>query len=74
MSRPVLVINPRGDRSFVRLAEQLAAGGIESPEDLQQGLATTYPEVVVHRRELSGEPTEIWYVYRDGHWVPNGRH
>jgi hypothetical protein len=23
----------------------------------------------VRPRELAGERTQIWYVYRDGHWV-----
>ena len=32
-------------------------------------LAVDYPAVTVHRRELSGEPLEVWYVYRDGHWL-----
>lgn len=69
MGRPILVINPRDDRPFVELAERLVEDGVSRLEDLQERLAVDYPAVTVHRRELSGEPLEVWYVYRDGHWL-----
>jgi hypothetical protein len=69
MERPILVINPRDDGPFVELAERLVGDGVADLDDLQERLAVDYPAVTVHRRELSGEPLEVWYVYRDGHWL-----
>jgi hypothetical protein len=40
---------------------------------LEAALRLTYPNARVRRRELSGEAVEIWYVYREGHWIPPGR-
>jgi hypothetical protein len=40
-----------------------------SPAMLESLLRQAYPKVVVRRRELSSESTEIWYVYRDGRWT-----
>ena len=64
-----LVVNPRDDTPFVRLAERLVADGVRSPDQLQARLRQEYPEAVVRARELDGEAFTIWYVYRDGHWV-----
>jgi hypothetical protein len=30
--------------------------------------------VLVRRRELDAEPVEVWYVYREGHWIPTEDH
>jgi hypothetical protein len=65
-----LVVNPRDDTPFVALAERLVADGVRSPKELQDRLRQEYPEAVVRARELDGEAFTIWYVYRDGHWVP----
>ncbi|HEY8819679.1 MAG TPA: hypothetical protein VIM25_12775 [Candidatus Limnocylindrales bacterium] len=65
-----LVLNPRDDVRFVALAESLASDGIDSPLELQERLRRDYPDAVVRARELTGEAFTIWYVYRDGHWVP----
>jgi hypothetical protein len=43
--------------------------GSPIPSDLEATLRTTYPLAVVRRRELASESFEVWYVYRDGHWV-----
>jgi hypothetical protein len=67
---PTLVLNPRHDIGFVTLAEAIVSGGIDSPGALQERLREQYPSVVVRARELNGEPFTIWYVYRDGHWIP----
>ena len=66
--QPVLVLNPASDLTFrmaghIALAEQPA-----SPAGLAAQLRSTYPAVVVRPRELSGEPTVVWYVYREGRW------
>jgi hypothetical protein len=67
--RPVLVVNPRSDESFVNLAEDLV-GEADSPAELQAALRKTYPRTVVRQRVLAGEPTAVWYVYREGSWTP----
>jgi len=63
------VINPRRDKEFVALveAEGPTAG---SPGALEAALRQDYPRAVVRPRQLEGERSEIWYVYRDGTWVP----
>jgi len=66
---PTLVINPAADFRLALLARDLA-GPDSTPEKLQQTLRHDYPNLVVRRRELSGENTEIWYLYREGHWIP----
>jgi hypothetical protein len=65
---PTLVLNPPDDRdfeSFVAGVVQTASGAVE----LEQGLRTRYPRALVRPRDLAGERVQIWYVYRDGHWV-----
>ena len=65
---PTLFINPRTDAAFVELVEMEAASAA-SPEVLRERLATRFPDVTVRQRALEGERAELWYVYRDGHWV-----
>jgi hypothetical protein len=66
---PQLRINPATDLEFEDLALGLAIDIRATPESLQAELRRTFPRVVVHRRELSGEAVQVWYVYREGHWV-----
>ncbi|HEX8939773.1 MAG TPA: hypothetical protein VF763_06380 [Candidatus Limnocylindrales bacterium] len=66
---PTLILNPPSDAEFARWAKRLALQKGMSPADLQALLRYRYPAAVVRRRELSGETGEVWYVYRDGHWV-----
>ncbi len=71
--RPVLVINPRTDLSFVAFVrEQLDAPPADDPMTLQDRLRARYPEAVVRVRALANEPSIVWYVYRDGRWTPAG--
>jgi hypothetical protein len=67
--KPILVVNPVSDAAFVELANALIADGTSTPASLQSRLRDRYPRAVVRPRTLSGEPIEIWYVYRDGYWV-----
>ena len=69
-TRPVLIINPPGDTAFRALAEAMVADGKSTTDALQRGLRETYPFATVRPRDLSNERTVIWYVYREGHWVP----
>ena len=36
-----------------------------TPKQLEDALRHRYPEVRVRQRELSGESTVTWYVYRE---------
>ena len=67
--RPTLVVNPVTDRDFNLFAEQQLDEGGETIYAFQTRLRVRYPQAVVHARDLAGEPTAIWYVYRDGHWT-----
>ena len=72
-TRPVLILNPRDDAEFAGFAEELAGvGGLDSLE-LQGKLRGRYPKAVVRPRDLSSERTAVWYVYREGYWVPSAR-
>jgi hypothetical protein len=64
-----LIINPVTDRDFVSEAERHLDDGATTVDLLESRLRVRYPRAVVHARELSGESTTIWYVYRDGRWT-----
>jgi hypothetical protein len=67
--QPVVIANPGDDRRFAaRISAFVEEGGLD-PNDLQDVLSATYPFAVVRRREISGESLEVWYVYREGHWI-----
>lgn len=72
-ARPTLVLNPTDDEDFRSSAETLRDAGVLDPGLLQECLRERYPHTVVRPRELAGENAQIWYVYRDGHWVRPGR-
>ena len=72
-SRPTLVLNPPDDDDFRTSAEQLVEDGIVDPRMLENCLRQRWPRALVRPRELAGEQIQIWYVYRDGHWVRPGR-
>jgi len=66
---PQLLLNPTSDATFVRTARDIVE---ETPVDIdlaQARLRDRYPDAVIRARDLSGEITVVWYVYRDGHWV-----
>jgi hypothetical protein len=66
-----LFLNPVDDEEFVSRVNDLVAAGAADPDDLEQRLRAWYPEAVVRARDLANERNNIWYVYRDGHWVPS---
>ncbi len=68
---PLLITNPADDSEFGRVAHALLADG-RSPSDLERALRERYPAAVVHPRVLSGERSAVWYVYREGKWLPSG--
>jgi hypothetical protein len=67
--RPVIVANPPGDLEFRALIDRFLLAGGGMPVDLEATLRGRYPEAVVRQRGLAGESFEVWYVYRDGHWI-----
>jgi hypothetical protein len=67
--RPILVLNPRSDRSFVTYVDHLSREELTTAAALQAQLREQFPGAVVHPRGLSGEDVTMWYVYRDGHWT-----
>ncbi|MEO5939601.1 MAG: hypothetical protein ABIZ72_01765 [Candidatus Limnocylindrales bacterium] len=71
--RPTLVLNPPDDEEFRSSAERVVEDGIVDPGMLEDCLRQRWPHALVRRRELAGEQTQIWYVYREGHWVRPGR-
>ena len=64
------MINPRNDDEFGRLVREAGAGST-SALALQAVLRQNYPRAVVRPRQLEGERDEIWYVYREGAWIPS---
>jgi len=68
-SRPTLVLNPPDDDDFAMFARRALSGGVLDPAEMQGRLRERFPRSIVRPRELAGERTEIWYVYRDGHWI-----
>jgi hypothetical protein len=73
-ARPVLVRNPVGDREFDDFIDLLMLSGHLTPSDLTTALRTRYPRAIVRRRDLDEEFVEIWYVYREGHWIGRETH
>jgi hypothetical protein len=70
---PSLVVNPADDKDFAEAVNVAVSEADRSPETVAATLRADYPNVVVRARTLAGEPFPMWYVYRDGHWVPPGR-
>src|SRR6476620_2343816 len=64
----MLILNPTSDDAFRAFAEAARRPG-DDPPSLQRRLRERYPKAVVRARALSGEPRDVWYVYRDGRWV-----
>ena len=72
MERPrrlaAVVLNPTSDEAFRRDVEAALRAGAASPDELAESLRAAYPRVLARRREISHEPQEVWYVYREGSW------
>jgi hypothetical protein len=66
--RPTLITNPANDVAFRDHAESALREG-QSVAELQQILRGDYPRAIVRARDLAGERSVVWYVYRDGHWL-----
>lgn len=61
-----LLCFPSSDRVFPTVVEEVVRSmAVVTRPRLEDELRARYPDVSVHLRELSGEPTETWYVYRE---------
>ena len=69
---PALFLNPADDPDFVAEVERLMEEAFDEAADLELRLRRSYPHAVVRPRDLSNEPSVVWYVYRDGHWIASG--
>ena len=67
--RPHLVTNPADDEGF-RSHALAALYPNATPEGFETHLRRRYPNVVVRARGLAEEPFVVWYVYREGRWIP----
>ena len=68
--RPILILNPRSDETFVAFAHERLAAGSKTAEALEAALRVQYPRATVRERGLASEPA-TWYVYREGRWTPS---
>jgi len=41
-----------------------------TPAELEALARSEYPRLVVRARSLEHESMVVWYVYREGYWVP----
>ena len=69
---PALIINPLSDHEFVAFVREHARAALNT-DALQARLRAEYERAVVRERDLSGESTSVWYVYRDGSWTSGKR-
>jgi hypothetical protein len=72
--RIVYLLNPADDVEFRTAVEAAERDGMTTPSELEARLRASAPRVLVRRRELDAEPVEVWYVYREGHWIPTEDH
>ena len=69
--RRIRFLNPRTDEAFTDTVASVIASGIATAAELETRLRDRYPAAVVRERDLAGEDGPAWYVYRDGHWIPD---
>ena len=68
---PTLMVNPRSDALLTERATGLVMNGARTPSELEAALRDRYPRVKVRERSLSHETVTVWYVYREGSWIPS---
>ncbi len=69
--RPTLLVNPPTDtRLRTTLDAMLDEHAPATPSELQALVRPDYPRIVVRARQLEHESLIVWYVYREGYWVP----
>jgi hypothetical protein len=71
-TRPTLLVNPPSDVRLRRALEAtLDEQGPGTPAELEALMRPDYPRLVVRARSLEHESIVVWYVYREGFWVPS---
>ena len=65
----MIIANPPGDQRFRAMIDAFLVAGGHRPEDLEAVLRVQFPEALVRPRDLAAERFDVWYVYRDGHWI-----
>jgi hypothetical protein len=68
----MVIANPPGDRRFRSMIDSFLVSGGRRPEELESILRVRYRAALVRQRDLAGERFDVWYVYRDGHWIGEG--
>jgi hypothetical protein len=68
---PALHLNPSDDDGFATDVARLLASGVRDASEFERRLRVWYPGALVRPRDLAHEPFVVWYVYRDGRWVPS---
>jgi hypothetical protein len=66
-----LHLNPSDDDAFATDVARLLASGVRDAAEFEHRLRAWYPGALVRPRDLAHEPFVVWYVYRDGRWVPS---
>jgi len=70
-SRPTLLVNPPSDaRLRASLDRTMNERVPATPSELEALMRPDYPRIVVRARALEHESVVVWYVYREGYWVP----
>lgn len=67
---PAIHLNPSDDPAFAADVGRLLASGVRDVAEFQNRLREAYPGALVRPRDLAHEPFVLWYVYRDGRWMP----
>jgi hypothetical protein len=70
MPSPAIHLNPSDDDAFAAVVTGLLSSGLRDAGEFELRLRHTYPGALVRPRDLAFEPFVMWYVYRDGRWVP----
>jgi hypothetical protein len=65
----MIIANPPGDRGFRAMIDAFLMAGGRRPEELESVLRVRFQEALVRPRDLAAEQFDVWYVYRDGHWI-----
>jgi hypothetical protein len=68
---PATHLNPSDDEAFAAAVGRLLASGLWDAAAFQERLRDSYPGALVRPRDLAHEPFVLWYVYRDGRWIPS---
>ena len=70
-TRPTLLVNPPTDlRLRTELEATLDERAPATPAELEAMMRPEYPRLVVRARSLEHESIVVWYVYREGFWIP----